>query len=142
MPVRKAQAVWHGNIKDGHGQMSFGGGAFEGSYSTGSRFEEAEGTNPEELLGAAHAGCFSMALASALSSGGTPPNHIQTEAQVTIEKIDAGWTVTRVHLTTQADVPGIDPGDFQAAARKAKDNCPISRALGGVDISVEATLLG
>lgn len=140
MPVRKAQAIWHGSIKEGHGHMSFGDGAFEGSYSTGSRFEEAEGTNPEELLGAAHAGCFSMSLASGLSAAGTPPNHIQTEAAVTIEKTDAGWTVTKVHLTTEADVPGVDPAAFQQAAEKAKDNCPISRALGGVAISLQASL--
>lgn len=141
MPVRKAQAIWHGGIKDGHGHMSFGDGAFEGSYSAGSRFEEATGTNPEELLGAAHAGCFSMALSSGLSAAGTPPNQIRTEAQVTIEKIDAGWTVTKIHLSAEADVPGIDPAEFQKVAEKAKQNCPISRALGGVAISLQASLL-
>lgn len=141
MPVRKAQAIWHGSFKEGHGQMSFGDGAFEGSYSAGSRFEEAEGTNPEELLGAAHAGCFSMALASGLGAAGTPPNHIQTEAEVTIEKTDAGWTVTKVHLITEANVPNVDPAEFQQTAEKAKDNCPISRALGGVAISLQANLV-
>ncbi len=140
MPVRKATAVWHGSIKDGHGHLSFGDGAFEGDYTTGSRFEEAEGTNPEELLGAAHAGCFSMALSSGLSAAGTPPNHIQTEAQVTIEQTDAGWTVTKILLVTEANVPGIDQAAFQEAAEKAKLNCPVSRALGGVAISLQATL--
>lgn len=141
MPVRKAQAIWHGSIKEGRGQMSFGDGAFEGSYSAGSRFEEAEGTNPEELLGAAHAGCFSMALASGLTAAGRPPNHIQTEAQVTIEKTDAGWTVTKVHLITEADVPEVDSAEFQQVAEQAKNNCPISRALGGVAISLQASLV-
>ncbi len=142
MPARKAQALWHGSFKDGHGHMSIGDGAFEGSYSAFSRFEDEQGgTNPEELLGAAHAGCFSMSLAAGLSRAGTPPNHIQTEAEVTLERTDAGWTVTRIQLTTQAEVPGVDAAAFQAAAEAAKSTCPISRALGsGVAVSLNATL--
>lgn len=142
MPARKAQALWHGSFKDGHGHMSIGDGAFEGSYSAFSRFEDEQGgTNPEELLGAAHAGCFSMSLAAGLSRAGTPPNHIQTEAEVTLERTDAGWTVTKIQLTTQAEVPGVDEAAFQAAAEAAKSTCPISRALGsGVAVSLNATL--
>lgn len=143
MPARKARAMWHGSFKDGHGHMSIGEGAFEGDYSAFSRFEDEQGgTNPEELLGAAHAGCFSMSLAAGLSKAGTPPNHIQTTADVTLERTDAGWTVTKIQLTTEADVPGVDQAGFQAAAEHAKNNCPISRALKSVPaINLTATLL-
>jgi osmotically inducible protein OsmC len=120
--------------------MSFGSGAFEGSYSVPSRFEQAEGTNPEELLGAAHAGCFSMALSSALSSAGYPPSAIQTSAHVSIDKLDTGWTITKIHLITEADAAGIESEEFQSLADTAKQNCPVSRALAGVEISLEASL--
>ncbi|MFQ5942979.1 MAG: OsmC family protein [Anaerolineales bacterium] len=138
MPVREATAIWHGSIAKGHGHMQFAD--YEGSYSVPSRFEEGEGTNPEELLGAAHAGCFSMALSSALSAAGHPPDSVHTKAQVHIEKLETGWTVTRIHLVTNADVPGIENDAFQANAEKAKATCPVSRALAGVEITMEAGL--
>jgi len=140
MPVRKAEAVWHGSFKDGHGQMRFGEGDFELDYSAGSRFEEDPGGNPEQVLGAAHAGCFSMALASGLSKAGFPPEAIHTTAQVHLEKTEAGWSVTRIHLTTKVEAPGIEDSAFLELAHKAKQNCPISRALGSVEISLEAQL--
>lgn len=115
-------------------------GDFEGSYSVASRFEDGEGTNPEELLGAAHAGCFSMALSSNLSAAGHPPKSVETSAQVHIDKLEAGWTVTRVHLVTKAEVAGLEAEAFQEFAEDAKANCPISRALAGVEITLEASL--
>lgn len=138
MPVRQASATWHGSISEGHGHMQFAD--YEGSYSAPSRFEEAEGTNPEELLGAAHAGCFSMALSSGLSAAGHPPDSVQTTAQVHIDKLDTGWTVTRVHLITKVQVQGVEDEAFQDHAAKAKANCPISRALKAVEITMEASL--
>ncbi|MCH8337754.1 MAG: OsmC family peroxiredoxin [Chloroflexi bacterium] len=138
MLVRRASATWHGSIGEGHGHMEFGD--FEGSYSVASRFEDGEGTNPEELLGAAHAGCFSMALSSNLSAAGHPPKSVETSAQVHIDKLEAGWTVTRVHLVTKAEVAGLEAEAFQEFAEEAKANCPISRALAGVEITLEANL--
>lgn len=138
MPVRHASATWHGSIKEGHGHMQFAD--YEGSYSVPSRFEEADGTNPEELLGAAHAGCFSMALSSGLSAAGHAPDSVQTTAEVYIDKLEAGWTVTKIHLITKAQVPGIDEQAFQEQAESAKKNCPISRALEAVEITMEASL--
>ena len=138
MPVRQASATWHGSIKEGHGHMQFAD--YEGSYSVPSRFEDGDGTNPEELLGAAHAGCFSMALSSGLSAAGHAPESVQTTAQVHIDKLEGGWTVTLIHLVTKAKVSGIDDQAFQEQAEKAKSNCPISRALGAVEITMEASL--
>ena len=141
MPTpRKADARWEGTLTDGKGTMRFGSGAFEGAYSFASRFEEGTGTNPEELIGAAHAGCFSMAFANMLSKGGNPPNSIETTAEVHLEKSDAGFSISRIHLTTRGDVPGIDADQFQKTAEEAKAGCPVSRALAGVDISLDATL--
>ncbi len=138
MPVRHASATWHGSIKEGHGHMQFAD--YEGSYSVPSRFEEADGTNPEELLGAAHAGCFSMALSSGLSTAGHAPDSVQTTAEVHIDKLETGWTVTKIHLITKAQVAGIDDQAFQEQAENAKKNCPISRALEAVEITMEASL--
>lgn len=139
MPVRTANARWDGSIGDGKGTMQFG--TFEGPYSAPSRFEEAEGTNPEELLGAAHAGCFSMALSAALTRAGNPPSWIETVASVHIEKVGEGWEVTRIELRTEAEVPGIDDATFRQHAEGAKANCPVSKALGGVgEVTLEATL--
>ena len=140
MPVRHASATWHGSIQEGHGNMQFGD--YEGSFSVPSRFEDGEGTNPEEILGAAHAGCFSMALSDGLSAAGHPPNSVQTSAQVHIDKLESGWTVTRIHLVTEADVAGLEEEAFLEHAEKAKSNCPISRALTGVEITMEASLSG
>ena len=122
--------------------MMFGDGAFEADYSAGSRFEEDPGTNPEQLLGAAHAGCFTMALSSGLSKAGFPPAAIHTTAEVHLDKTEAGWTVTRIHLKTEAEAPGIQEAEYLELAQKAKANCPISRALGsGVAIDLEARLV-
>ncbi len=141
MPIRAAQAEWHGTLREGEGTVRFGDGAFEGKYSVPSRFEEGPGTNPEELLGAAHAACFSMALSSGLGQAGFSPERIATQAQVHIEKLEAGWTVTRIDLDTEAVVPGMQRDAFLEAAEKAKLNCPISRALGEVEISLNARLI-
>jgi lipoyl-dependent peroxiredoxin len=143
MPTRTATASWDGPFNRGSGSMSFGGGAFEGSYTAGSRFEEAEGTNPEELIAAAHAGCFSMALALALGEAGHEPESIETQADVTISKVDDGFEIDRIDLRTSARVPGIDQGEFERVAGAAKEGCPVSKALASVDqISLDARLAG
>jgi osmotically inducible protein OsmC len=139
MPVRKANAVWEGDLKGGQGRVALGSGAYEGRYSFGSRFEEAGGTNPEELIGAAHAGCFSMALSGQLTNAGSPPESVRTQATVTMEKTDAGFTVTAVHLDVTARVPGIDQAAFDTAANNAKTGCPISRLLNAT-ITMDAKL--
>jgi len=141
MPVRNAHAQWEGTLQDGKGQMAFGSGAFEGAYSFSSRFEEGAGTNPEELIAAAHAGCFSMALAAALGRGGFDPRRVSTTAKVHIERVDQGFKITKSVLSTEAEVPGIDQAKFTEIAEGAKANCPVSQALAGVDISLEAKLL-
>ncbi len=122
--------------------MSLGSGAFEGAYSFTSRFEEGEsGTNPEELVAAAHAGCFSMQLSLALGENGNEPESIQTQAKVSMRNLDAGPTITKIALVTRARVPGLDDAGFQKAAEAAKEGCVVSRALAGVDeITLEATL--
>jgi osmotically inducible protein OsmC len=140
MPVRQAKAVWEGGLKDGHGTVALGSGAFEGRYSFGSRFEEAGGTNPEELIGAAHAGCFSMALAAGLGRAGHQPKRVATAAKVHLEKVGEGFKITRIELACEAEVPGLDDAAFQEAARKAKEGCPVSQALGGVEITLQAHL--
>lgn len=141
MPVRKASAVWEGPIKEGNGTVKLGSGAYEGKYSFGSRFEESPGTNPEELIGAAHAGCFSMALSGGLSRAGNPPTRISTNAKVHIEKVGEGFSITKIELDTEAQVPGIDDAAFQEAAKKAKEGCPVSRALAGTEITLNARLV-
>jgi len=142
MAARTANAVWEGSIQEGRGQMSLGSGAFEGNYSFKSRFEEGDnGTNPEELIAAAHAGCFSMALSLVLGEGGNEPESIQTQAKVSLRNLDSGPTITKIALTTRARVPGLDDEGFQKAAHAAKESCVISRALAGVEeITLEATL--
>ncbi|MEA2693732.1 MAG: lipoyl-dependent peroxiredoxin [Acidobacteriota bacterium] len=142
MPVRSAKAVWEGGLKDGQGKVSLGSGAFEGRYSFGSRFEEAGGTNPEELIGAAHAGCFSMALSAGLGRAGFAPKRVATSAKVHLEKVGEGFKITRIELDNESEVPGIDDAAFQEQARKAKEGCPVSQALGGVDITLNARLAG
>jgi osmotically inducible protein OsmC len=142
MPVRNASAEWNGSLKEGRGTMRLGSGAFEGRYSFGSRFEEAGGTNPEELIGAAHAGCFSMAFAGGLGRAGFEPKRVATDARVTIEKGEAGFRITRIDLRTEAEVPGIDEAKFREVAEAAKQGCPVSQALAGVDIRLDAKLVG
>lgn len=142
MPVRKANAIWKGSIGDGQGKMAFESGAFEGAYSVPSRFEEGEGTNPEELIAAAHAGCYSMALSAELTSAGHPPDEINTSASVHINKLEEGWRITLIELSTKAQVPGIEQEEFLEHAQTAKVNCPVSQALSGPEITLEAKLLG
>jgi lipoyl-dependent peroxiredoxin len=142
MAVRTANARWEGALRDGSGTMSFGSGAFEGQFSYASRFEEGPGTNPEELLGAAHAGCFSMAFANTLATAGHDPQRVETTARVHLEPAEEGPSITRIELQTEAEVPGIDPDEFQELAETAKSNCPVSKALAGVDISLDAKLAG
>ncbi len=138
MPVRDANAEWKGQLQDGNGTMALGSGAFEGQYSFGSRFEEGTGTNPEELIGAAHAGCFSMAFAGELGNAGHDPQRVATAARVHIDKSDEGFTITKIELKTEAEVPGIDEDEFQKLAEGAKAGCPVSRALTGVQIELDA----
>jgi len=140
MPIRKANAVWEGGLREGKGKVALGSGAFEGSYSFGSRFEEASGTNPEELLGAAHAACFSMALSVGLERGGHPPTRVATKALVHIEKVGEAFKITRVELDTEAQVPGIDDATFAQFAQAAKEGCPVSKALAGTEITLNARL--
>jgi osmotically inducible protein OsmC len=142
MPVRKANAVWEGSLKEGQGKVSLGSGAYEGRYSFGSRFEEAGGTNPEELIGAAHAGCFSMALSAGLGRAGHNPTRVATSAKVHLEKVGEGFKITRIELDNESQVPGIDDAAFQEQAKKAKEGCPVSQALAGVEISLNARLVG
>jgi len=141
MAIRKAEAVWQGGLRDGQGKVKLGSGTFEGAYSFPSRFEEGKGTNPEELIGAAHAGCFSMALSAGLGGVGITPKRITTTAQVHLEKSGDGFAITRIDLSTEADVPGIDAAAFAKHAEDAKRNCPVSKALAGTSITLAAKLL-
>ena len=141
MAIRTANARWEGGLRDGNGTMAFGSGAFEGAYSFSSRFEEGAGTNPEELIGAAHAGCFSMALANDLATAGHEPNWIETTARVHLEPVEGGFGITRIELATEGEVSGLDEDEFRRHAESAKQNCPVSKALAGVEISVDATLV-
>lgn len=139
MPTRKASAVWNGGLKGGTGSYK-GESGIAGAYSFGSRFEEAKGSNPEELLAAAEAACFSMALSGSLEKNGTPATRIETAAACTIEKVGAGFTITKIALTVDGVVPTIDQQTFERIARETKDTCPVSRALKGVDIQMQARL--
>lgn len=142
MAVRSADAVWKGSLREGTGTLRFGSGehAYQGQYSFPSRFEEGDGTNPEELIGAAHAGCFSMALSAELGREGFEPASIETKANVTLEPVDGAQTISKIVLDCVAEVPGIDADAFAKYADAAKKNCPVSRALGGVDIQLKARL--
>jgi lipoyl-dependent peroxiredoxin len=142
MPTRSADAEWNGDLPSGKGRMAFGGGAFEGQYSFGSRFEEGAGTNPEELIAAAHAGCFSMQLAGLLGQAGHAPESVRTTAKVHLDKDDGGFSITRSVLASEASVPGLDDDEFQRIASEAKAICPVSRALGAIEISLDARLSG
>ncbi len=141
MPARKSSAIWEGTLKEGKGTMKVGSGAYEGPYSFLSRFENGNGTNPEELIGAAEAGCFSMALSSNLEKAGHPAKRISTTANVKLEMLPDGPKITTIELETEADVPGIDDKAFQEQAEKTKAGCPVSRALAGTEIKLTARLI-
>lgn len=136
MPVRSAHAVWTGTLREGQGTMKFAD--YEGPYTRASRFEEGEGTNPEELLGAAHAGCFSMFLSATLTKAGFAPTRINTTARV---HLGDGPTIHLIELETEAEVPGIEDAQFQEAAATSKANCPVSKALAGPEIRLSARLV-
>lgn len=142
MPTRTAEAVWEGNLREGTGKVKLGSGAYEGPYSFRSRFEEGTGTNPEELIGAAHAGCFSMALSAGLSKAGFTARRIHTTAKVHLERAGEGFKITRIELDTEAEVPRLDRQAFQQQTDAAKKTCPVSVALAGVEIALTARLVG
>ncbi len=128
--IRKASAVWKGSLKEGKGAISTDSGVLSNTqYSFATRFENGKGTNPEELIAAAHAGCFTMALSAQLGAANLTPDNLETSAALTMEKLDAGWTVTKIHLDVTGRVPGADDAAFQTAAANAKAGCPISRLL-------------
>jgi osmotically inducible protein OsmC len=142
MPKRTAEARWDGTLQEGNGTMRMASGAYEGPYSFQSRFEEGDGTNPEELIAAAHAGCFSMALSGELGRAGHTAESVETTATVHIDKVDEGFGITRIELETRARVPGVSEEEFQQAAEGAKKGCPVSRALAAVDsIELRASLV-
>ena len=141
MPKRKASAVWEGGLKGGTGTFKGQTEGVGGQYNFSSRFEEGAGSNPEELLAAAHAACFSMALSAQLEGNGTTATRVETNAVCTVEKVGAGFTITTMRLNTRATVPGIDAAKFQEIAKAAVDGCPVSRALkGNVNIVLDASL--
>ena len=140
--IRTAEAAWEGAFRDGKGNMKLGGGAFEGAFSYRTRMEEeGPGTNPEELLAAAHAGCFSMSLSRRLSAAGHPPKRIHSEGRVHFERGEDGYVISRIDLQTEAEVPGVDEEVFQEQAEAAKRYCPVSKALAGVEIGLKAKLV-
>lgn len=141
MATHMGRAIWEGTLKDGKGTMKLGSGAFEGQYSFSSRFESGKGTNPEELIGAAEAGCFSMALSLALSTAGYSPKKISTTAKVHIEKVKDGFKITSIDLNTEAEVLGIDEQTFIEQAETTKKTCPVSQALSGTVINLQAKLV-
>jgi osmotically inducible protein OsmC len=141
MPTRTADAEWKGDLKSGHGHMRFGSGAFDGAYDFRSRMGDGAGTNPEELIGAAHAGCFSMALSAGLGAAGFTPERIATNAKVHFGQVEGGFAIQKIELTTEASVPGMDADAFREQAEGAKKNCPVSKALAGVEITLDARLV-
>ncbi len=142
MPARKADAEWTGSLREGAGKVRLGSGAFEGNYSFRTRFENEPGTNPEELIAAAHAGCFSMALTAGLNKAGFQPKRVHTTANVHLEKVGEAFAITKIDLDCEAEVPDIDDATFQQQANGAKENCPISKALRGVEtITLNAKLV-
>jgi len=141
MPIRKAEAVWEGNLSKGKGRIKLGSGGYEGAYSFASRFEDGTGTNPEELIGAAHAGCFSMALSLMIDKTGHTAEHIHTVAKVSVQKVGDGFKITTIELDTEAKVPGIDEKLFLEQAEAAKKGCPVSQALSGTEIKLKARLI-
>jgi lipoyl-dependent peroxiredoxin len=143
MPKRTASAVWEGSLTEGSGTMRMASGAYEGPFSFQSRFEEGDGTNPEELIAAAHAGCFSMALSAELGRAGHEPQSVETDATVHIEQEGEGFAIKRIELRSSARVPGISDEEFQQIAEGAKQGCPVSKALAAIDsIELDAKLAG
>jgi len=143
MAIRKSTAVWEGTLKEGKGTMTVGNGAYTGPFSFASRFESANGTNPEELIAAAQAGCFSMALSAGLGKNGFSPTKVSTTAHVHLEKVGEGFGITKIELTCEAVVPGIDLNKFNGIAEATRTGCPISKALsGGAEIILTAKLIG
>ncbi|MBW3610742.1 MAG: OsmC family protein [Actinobacteria bacterium] len=140
MPARQADAEWHGSLKEGEGTMRLGQGAYEGAYSFRSRFEEGTGTNPEELIAAAHAGCFSMFLSDLLAEAGHEAERVHTTAEVHLGQVDGAPAITGIDLRTEGTVPGLDQAAFVEHAEAAKAGCPVSKALAAVDITLEARL--
>jgi lipoyl-dependent peroxiredoxin len=141
MPRRKANARWDGSLTEGRGTMRMASGAYEGPYSFQSRFEEGDGTNPEELIAAAHAGCFSMALSGELGKAGHEVDSVETEATVHLDKVEDGFAIKRIELRTRVSAPGVDESAFQEAAEAAKKGCPVSQALAAVEsIDLDAQL--
>jgi osmotically inducible protein OsmC len=141
MPTRTANAEWQGDLQSGKGHMALGSGSFDGPYDFRSRMGDGAGTNPEELIGAAHAGCFSMALAAQLGGAGFTADSIKTGAKVHFGQVEGGFAISKIELDTQAAVPGIDDAAFQVQAETAKKNCPVSKALAGVEIVLTAKLV-
>ena len=141
MVKRKSRSEWIGKLKEGEGNMEFGSGAFKGQYSFLSRFKEGEGTNPEELIAAAHSGCFSMALAASLGEEGYEPESVVTEAVVDLENVNGGFEITKIHLKNRSEVSEIEKDVFHEIAQGAKKNCPVSKALSSVDIELDAELI-
>jgi len=142
MPRRNADARWEGSLQEGRGTMRMASGAYEGPYSFQSRFEEGDGTNPEELIAAAHAGCFSMAFAGDLGAAGHEPESVETTATVQVDKVDDGFKITLIELECKARVPGIEADEFERVAEGAKVGCPVSQALAATEITLHAELLG
>jgi osmotically inducible protein OsmC len=140
MIVRTSTAEWQGTLREGRGHMRIGKGAYDGEFSFGSRFESGSGTNPEELIGAAHAGCFSMQLSGLLTADGHPPKSIRTTAKVRMEVGGGGADITAIDLETEGEVPGIDAATFAKTAERAKEICPVSKALKALKVNVKATL--
>lgn len=141
MPARIGSAVWEGTLKEGKGSMKLGSGAYEGPFSFLSRFESGSGTNPEELIGAAEAGCFSMALSANLEKAGHPARRVSSKAEVKLELVGGAPKITTINLTVEADVPGLDDQTFQEQAEHTKQTCPVSQALAGTEIRLTAKLL-
>ncbi|MGD8749298.1 MAG: OsmC family protein [Balneolaceae bacterium] len=140
MPTSKANATWNGNLKNGKGVLSFDSGSYKGKYTFASRFKNGEGTNPEELIGAAHAGCYAMALSNELAKAGHDPHSVGTRAEVRFGVTDDGPAITGIKLIAEANVPGIDDDTFQQFAKGAKEGCPVSKALAGINITLDAQL--
>lgn len=141
--VRSSEASWRGTVPEGGGRIALGSGAFEGPFTLKARVDDVErATNPEELIGAAQAGCYTMSLANLLSEAGHPPDDLQTTAKVRLEQLETGFSITRIDLETVGAVPGIDEATFTRLADEAKATCPVSRALAGTDVTLEARLAG